>query len=70
MDGQRSVSERLRVAIELFDLSEAMLRQKLRREHPKASSAEIDAKVAEWIERRPGTERGNAAGRPIRWPTA
>ncbi|GIW40821.1 MAG: hypothetical protein KatS3mg076_1398 [Candidatus Binatia bacterium] len=68
MKRRRLLSERLRVAMELFELGEKMLRQKLRRDHPSATESEIDAKVAEWLERRPGAEHGDAPGRPLPWP--
>ncbi len=62
------VAERFRTTLELFELGEAMLRQKLRRKHPLASEAEIEAHVREWLERRPGAEHGDGVGRPVAWP--
>ncbi len=64
---QRMV-ERLRLAFDLYDLSERMLRQKLRRKHPEATESEIDAKIGEWLQHRPGAEHGDAEGQPITWP--
>ncbi|MCG3194985.1 MAG: hypothetical protein DIJKHBIC_04253 [Thermoanaerobaculia bacterium] len=60
--------ERLRIAFELFELAEAMVRQNWRRKHPGASEEELDAAVADWLSRRPGAEHGDAEGRPMPWP--
>jgi len=62
------IAERFRTTLELFELGEAMLRQKLRRKHPLESEAEIEARVQEWLERRPGAEHGDGVGRPVAWP--
>ncbi|HEV7671359.1 MAG TPA: hypothetical protein VGS22_22805 [Thermoanaerobaculia bacterium] len=62
------IAERFKTTLELFELGEAMLRQKLRRKHPLAGEAEIEAHVREWLERRPGAEHGDGVGRPVAWP--
>ena len=62
------VAERFRTTLALFELGEAMLRQKLRRKHPRASEAEIDLQVRTWLDRRPGAEHGDGVGRPSTWP--
>ena len=62
------IAERFKTTLELFELGEAMLRQKLRRKHPSAGEAEIQALVQEWRERRPGAEHGDGVGRPVAWP--
>lgn len=62
------VAERFRVALELYELGEQMLRQKLRRQRPEADEAEIDEQVSAWLRRRPGAELGDAEGRPVAWP--
>lgn len=62
------IAERFRTALELFELGEAMLRQKLRRKHPLAEGDEIEAFVQEWRERRRGAEHGDGVGRPVAWP--
>jgi len=63
-----SVSARLRTAIELFEVGVAMLRTRLRREHPAMTDAEIDARVKAWLERRRGDEQEDAAFRVVPWP--
>ena len=62
------IAERFRTTLALFELGEAMLRQKLKRKFPQASEAEIEARVREWLERRPGAEHGDAVGHPVAWP--
>jgi hypothetical protein len=53
----------LRAALEMFGVGESIMRQKLRREHPDASEAEIDEKLSAWLSERPGAEYGDAPGR-------
>jgi hypothetical protein len=60
--------ERVRIALELFDLATSMMRQRLRRERPGATEAELDALLEAWLRRRPGAERGDAPGRLVSWP--
>lgn len=60
---------RLRTACDLFDTGVALQRQQLRREHPDASSAEIEQRLAAWLQTRPGAEHGDAPGRPVSWPS-
>jgi hypothetical protein len=62
------VAERLRLALELSELGEAIFRQRLRRKNPNATDDDVDAWVAEWRLRRPGAENGDASGRPVPWP--
>lgn len=56
MDGHPGT--RLRIALELHDLGVQMQRQRLRREHPEWS----DADLADAMRDRPGAEHGDAAG--------
>jgi len=55
-------------AMELYELAEAMLAQRLGREHPTWSRAAIEREVDRWRVARPGAEHGDAAGRVVRWP--
>jgi hypothetical protein len=48
------IQERFRVALELFELGENMLRQRIRREQPDVSDAEVERMIREWLSRRPG----------------
>jgi hypothetical protein len=55
-------------AIELYQLAEAMLVQRLTREHPTWSRVQIEREVDRWRVARPGAEHGDALGRVVRWP--
>ncbi|MFO0985264.1 MAG: hypothetical protein U1E76_26630 [Planctomycetota bacterium] len=55
-------AERLRLALDLYELGEVMMRQQLRRRHPAASAAEIEQLLVDWLHTRPGAEYGDAAG--------
>jgi len=63
-----SPAERFRMTLALFEVAEAQMRQRLRRQYTGASEEEIDAKVQAWLLHRPGAEQGDALGRPIPWP--
>ena len=65
-----NVIQRVRVTMDLFELGESMLRQRLRRERPEASEQEIEEALREWRTRRPGAEFGDAPGRLRPWPMA
>jgi Rv0078B-related antitoxin len=66
-DGDQAAA-RLRVALELFEVGVAMMRQTLRRNHPALGDLEIEARVRAWLSDRPGATFGDAVGRPIPWP--
>ena len=61
-------AERQRLALDLFEAGEAMMRQNLRRRFPSASTEEIEERLAAWLSERPGAEYGDAVGRPTTWP--
>jgi hypothetical protein len=65
-----AVAARLRTALDLCALGEAMRRTQLRREHPDATDDAIEAMVIAWLQTRPGAEHGDAWGRPVPWPPA
>jgi hypothetical protein len=56
------------IAIELYAVAEAMLRQRLAREHPQWSHHAINAEVNRWRVARPGAEHGDSPGRLVAWP--
>jgi hypothetical protein len=58
----------LAAALELADVAETLLRERLLRTHPSWSSAQIEAAIDEWYHRRPGAAFGDAEGRPVSWP--
>lgn len=53
---------RLRAALELYEVGEAMLRQRLLREEPSLTSAQLDARIGAWLQTRPGAEYGDHPG--------
>ena len=62
------VAKRVRLALELAELGEAMMRQRLARSHPNESNEEIEKRIAHWRQQRPGAEDGDGVGRPVPWP--
>jgi hypothetical protein len=63
-----SPAERLRLAFELAELAEELQRQRLRRQQPAATAAEIEALIDRWYQTRPGAEHGDTEGRLVEWP--
>jgi len=55
---------RLRLALDLFDTGEAMMRQRLRSLHPDWTPSQIEDAFGRWLHERPGAEAGDAVGRP------
>jgi hypothetical protein len=67
-DHSEVLAARQRTAFDLYALGESIRRAQLRREHPHATDAEIEALLVAWLETRPGAEHGDSWGRPISWP--
>jgi Rv0078B-related antitoxin len=67
-DSHDVLALRLRTALDLCEMGEAMRRAQLKRERPDASDEEIENLLIAWLETRPGAEHGDAWGRPISWP--
>jgi hypothetical protein len=63
-----SPAEKLRIAIELHEVGRDLMRQNLRRRHPDADAASIEAMLVAWLQTRPGAEHGDCDGRPGTWP--
>ncbi len=60
-----TVADRIRVALDLYEVGENMLRQRLLlRGRPEASAQDVDAAIAAWLQRRPGAEHGDYPGPP------
>jgi hypothetical protein len=55
-------AENLRIALDLLDDAEELLRRRLRR-MTRMSEEEIEARVLAWLRERPGAEYGDAPGR-------
>jgi hypothetical protein len=64
----KDTTARLRLAFDLFAAGEALMRQNLRRFYPDASDQEIEARLAAWLQERPGAEHGDTDGRLVPWP--
>jgi hypothetical protein len=60
----RRAAERLRLALDMFGLGEDLMRQKLRREHPEATTEEVERMLLGWLQTRPGADHGDCVGRP------
>ena len=59
---------RLELALDMHETGVAMMRAKLRREHPELSPPAIEALVTEWLHDRPGARDGDCQGRVVSWP--
>ena len=59
-------AQKLRLALEMYEVGEQMQRARLRRQDPDASDEEIEALVEVWLRHRPGAEFGDSVGRPSR----
>lgn len=62
------VAARLRAALELYQVGQALMRQNLRRRFPEASSAEIERHLLEWRLHRTDAPHGDAVGRVVPFP--
>jgi hypothetical protein len=60
------VMSRMKMAFDLYETAESILRQNLRRRFPGEDEAAIEARIVAWLHRRPGAEHGDGAGRPSR----
>jgi hypothetical protein len=65
---QDLVIRRFGLTLALFDLGEAMMRQRFRRQHATATEPEIDVMITDWLQRRPGAKDGDCPGRVRPWP--
>jgi hypothetical protein len=62
------IAERVRLALDLAALGEAMMRQRLRRMRPLESEGEIDARIAKWHQARRDADGDDSVLRPVAWP--
>jgi hypothetical protein len=53
------VWEHMRTLFELYDLSEKMMLQVLKRRHPGETPAQIEKRLVAWLQERPGAEHGD-----------
>lgn len=57
-------AERLRIALDMFELGEQLMRTRLRREHPDFDDEQLAMARQRWLHERPGAEFGDYPGRP------
>jgi hypothetical protein len=60
--------DRLRAASELYECGLAMMEQRIRREHPTASDAEVAHLLLDWRLRRADAPEGDGVGRLVPCP--
>ena len=68
MSSSREAVERLRLALDLFEAGEALMRQNLRRKYAGEDESRIEARLVAWLHERPGAEQGDAVGPSVPWP--
>jgi len=65
---REQAAARLRLALDMAETAEALVRSRLRREMPGLVASEIERRIVEWYGSRPGAESGDADGRAVDWP--
>jgi hypothetical protein len=65
MAEEETASERLALALEMYEFGVEMMAANLRRRHPDASPEEIERRLDAWLTERPGAEHGDAEGTPV-----
>lgn len=60
--GEDILAKRFQVALDLYQTGENIMRQNLRRRYPKAGEKEIENKLIQWLQTRPGAEHGDCLG--------
>jgi hypothetical protein len=58
-----TAAQKLRLALDMYEVGEQMQRMRLRRERPDVDATDIEAAVDAWRMTRPGAEAGDSAGR-------
>jgi hypothetical protein len=66
MSSENDPAYGLRVAFDLFDAAEALLRQNILREFPESTEQEIEAKIVAWLQDRPGDSMATIPGFRVR----
>ena len=65
-DHDATVLARMDLAFDLYETSDEIMRQNLRRRNPEASEEEIEELFQQWLLERPGAEHGDASGPTFR----
>jgi hypothetical protein len=68
IDDPRLLGQRLRLAFDLYEAGEQIMRQNLKRRYPDADPEELERHLVDWLCKRPGAEHGDAVGKPVPWP--
>lgn len=58
---------KLRLALDLYESGEVIMRQNLRRKHPDESAEQIESRLEAWVCSRPHAPHGDGEGRPVPW---
>jgi hypothetical protein len=66
MSSENDPAYGLRVAFDLFDAAEALLRQNILREFPESTEQEIEAKIIAGLQDRPGDRMATIPGFRVR----
>ena len=61
----QSVHAAFRTTLDLFSTGVDLMRQNLRRDSPHASESEIDLRLRQWLQERPGAASGDCPGRLV-----
>lgn len=59
MSAIEQLIERFQTAIDLWATGVTLRRQAIRREHPEASLEEVEQRLNQWLQHRPGAEQGD-----------
>lgn len=65
MVDDETASERLALALDLFEFGFEMMAANLRRRYPDATPQEIERRLDAWLTERPGAEHGDSCGVPV-----
>ena len=60
-----SAANAFRTTLDLFETGLGLMRQNLRRDRPDATEQEIERRLYQWLQDRPGAEFGDCPGRRV-----
>jgi hypothetical protein len=60
-----SVGHAFRTTLDLFETGLGLMRENLRRDRPDATEQEIERRLHQWLQDRPGAEFGDCPGRRV-----
>ena len=62
---KRAAVKRLWLTFDLFETGLRMRQAQLRRLHPDETADQLELRLREWLQERPGAPHGDAPGRPL-----